>query len=276
MAIRAQDVGQDVRVVRIALAARGAVAGARGLHDVGMHRIHGKPGVHEGIDEEPRRALDCDRERGRLPEPPQLGEQFGEAGGRVLRGELGAYRPALVHDTDRVLETRPVQSEKHPHQQHPPFGWYMVSAVGRSGRSLISWRSRGGKPGARHPVAGRDLPASSAPQVSSGPLTSEPTRQSPTKPWSHRPLPSCKPEHKSNQRGEGTVMSRYRFVEAEKGRYPVTRLCRMAQVSRAAYYQWQEGRGSVRQAADAALTAAIRAIHVASVKDHVTSFPLVV
>jgi putative transposase len=59
-------------------------------------------------------------------------------------------------------------------------------------------------------------------------------------------------------------MSRYRFVEAEKGRYPVTRLCRMAQVSRAAYYQWQEGRGSARQEADAALTAAIRAIHAAS------------
>src|SRR5947207_1069698 len=38
----------------------------------------------------------------------------------------------------------------------------------------------------------------------------------------------------------------------------------MAEVSRAAYYQWQEGRGSARQAADAALTAAIRAIHAAS------------
>jgi len=36
-------------------------------------------------------------------------------------------------------------------------------------------------------------------------------------------------------------MSRYRFVEAERGRDPVTRLCRRAQVSRAAYYQWQEG-----------------------------------
>jgi transposase InsO family protein len=59
-------------------------------------------------------------------------------------------------------------------------------------------------------------------------------------------------------------MSRYRFVAAEKGRYPVTQLCRMAQVSRAAYYEWQEGRGSARQAADAALTAAIRAIHAAS------------
>jgi hypothetical protein len=59
-------------------------------------------------------------------------------------------------------------------------------------------------------------------------------------------------------------MSRYRFVEAEKGRYPVTQLCRMAQVSRAAYYQWQEGTVSPRQVADAALTAAIRAIHAAS------------
>ena len=59
-------------------------------------------------------------------------------------------------------------------------------------------------------------------------------------------------------------MSRYRFVEAESSRYPVTQVCRMAQVSRAAYYQWQEGRGSGRAAADAALTAVIRAIHAAS------------
>ena len=59
-------------------------------------------------------------------------------------------------------------------------------------------------------------------------------------------------------------MSQYRFIEAEKGRYPVTRLCRMAQVSRAAYYQWQDGRESARAAAAAALTAAIRAIHTAS------------
>jgi putative transposase len=59
-------------------------------------------------------------------------------------------------------------------------------------------------------------------------------------------------------------MSRYRFVEAESSRYPVTQLCRIAQVSRAAYYQWQEGCGSAREIADAALTAAIRAIHAAS------------
>src|SRR4029453_17122938 len=58
-------------------------------------------------------------------------------------------------------------------------------------------------------------------------------------------------------------MSRYRFVEAESSRYPVTRLCRMAQVSRAAYYEWQEGIASPRPIPDA-LRAAIRAIHAAS------------
>ena len=31
-------------------------------------------------------------------------------------------------------------------------------------------------------------------------------------------------------------MSRYRFVEAESRRYSVTQLCRIAQVSRTAYY----------------------------------------
>ena len=59
-------------------------------------------------------------------------------------------------------------------------------------------------------------------------------------------------------------MSRYRFVEAESSRYPVAQLCRIAQVSRAAYYDWQEKPESARAQADAALTAKIRAIHAAS------------
>jgi transposase InsO family protein len=59
-------------------------------------------------------------------------------------------------------------------------------------------------------------------------------------------------------------MSRYRFVEAERGRYSVTELCRVVKVSRAAYYDWQEGSVSARQREDAALTETIRAIHAAS------------
>ena len=59
-------------------------------------------------------------------------------------------------------------------------------------------------------------------------------------------------------------MSRYRFVEAESRRYSVTQLCRIAQVSRTAYYEWQDGEPSPRARDDAAMTATIRAIHAAS------------
>lgn len=59
-------------------------------------------------------------------------------------------------------------------------------------------------------------------------------------------------------------MSRYRFVEAESGRYPVAQLCRMTEVSRTAYYEWQDGEPSQRERDDAALLAKIKAIHAAS------------
>jgi len=59
-------------------------------------------------------------------------------------------------------------------------------------------------------------------------------------------------------------MSRYRFIEVESRRYPVVRLCRIVQVSRAAYYAWKDQPVSAREHADAALTAKIRAIHAAS------------
>jgi hypothetical protein len=59
-------------------------------------------------------------------------------------------------------------------------------------------------------------------------------------------------------------MSRYRFIEAESRRYSVTQLCRIAQVSRTAFYEWQDGPRSQRERDDAALTTKIKAIHAAS------------
>jgi transposase InsO family protein len=59
-------------------------------------------------------------------------------------------------------------------------------------------------------------------------------------------------------------MTRYRFVEAESRRYSVMQLCRITQVSRAAFYEWQDRQPSQREQDDAALTAKIRAIHAAS------------
>jgi putative transposase len=59
-------------------------------------------------------------------------------------------------------------------------------------------------------------------------------------------------------------VSRFRFIDAEKATYPIALLCRVLGVSRAGYYGWRRRPPSSRAAADAALSATIRAIHGAS------------
>ena len=59
-------------------------------------------------------------------------------------------------------------------------------------------------------------------------------------------------------------MSRYRFIAAERARYPIALLCRALGVSRAGFSAWK-GRGvSARARADTALTAEIGRVHVRS------------
>ena len=58
-------------------------------------------------------------------------------------------------------------------------------------------------------------------------------------------------------------MSRYRFIEAEKAGHAVTTMCRVLEVSRAAYYDWASG-PSVRDVEDAHIANAIRDVHAAS------------
>lgn len=59
-------------------------------------------------------------------------------------------------------------------------------------------------------------------------------------------------------------MSRYRFIEVEKVNHAVRTLCRVLQVSRAAYYQWSHQPLSERARADVQLTTKITAIHARS------------
>jgi transposase InsO family protein len=59
-------------------------------------------------------------------------------------------------------------------------------------------------------------------------------------------------------------VSRYRFIEVEKVNHAVRTLCRVLQVSRAAYYHWSINPLSVRARADLALTERIAAIHARS------------
>jgi putative transposase len=56
----------------------------------------------------------------------------------------------------------------------------------------------------------------------------------------------------------------YRFVGREKGRFHLATLCRVLGVSPSGYRAWARGPATGRATADAALLAAIRAIHAAS------------
>ncbi len=59
-------------------------------------------------------------------------------------------------------------------------------------------------------------------------------------------------------------MNRYRFIHAERATYPITILCRVLRVARAASYAWARRGVSARAQADAVLTAAIAAASMRS------------
>ena len=59
-------------------------------------------------------------------------------------------------------------------------------------------------------------------------------------------------------------MSRYRFIEVEKVNHAVRTLCRVLQVSRAAYYHWSIHPLSAHASADLVLSERINAIHARS------------
>jgi transposase InsO family protein len=59
-------------------------------------------------------------------------------------------------------------------------------------------------------------------------------------------------------------MSLYRFIEAEKQRHAVSLLCRVLEVSRAAYYRWKSNPVSDRAAANLVLLKKIRKAHAGS------------
>jgi putative transposase len=57
------------------------------------------------------------------------------------------------------------------------------------------------------------------------------------------------------------MVSRFRFIEAEKANYAVALLCRVLGISRAGFYAWTKRSASLRTQADIALTERIRQVH---------------
>ena len=62
-------------------------------------------------------------------------------------------------------------------------------------------------------------------------------------------------------------MSIFRFIEAEKARHSVPRLCKLLGVSRSGYYAWRSRPPSERSRVDAVLTHKIGTIHRQSRRD---------
>lgn len=59
-------------------------------------------------------------------------------------------------------------------------------------------------------------------------------------------------------------MTAYRFVDAEKAHHAVRMLCRVLQISRAAYYAWRRTRFAATPDADALVRVHVRSVHRAS------------
>ena len=175
MAVGAQQIGQQVGIAGVTLAAVAAVARAGGFDDVGVDRDDGEAALEQRIDDQAGRALD---RHGGDAQGRQSVAQFGQTGGIVVDFELPAHVAVLVDDAQRVGLAGPVQPSKGSGHGQTPASCGMTCRAGSPSGSLTdrrSWRLTL----ALHPVARLGLPAPRGLRVSRGPSSGQPTRQSP-------------------------------------------------------------------------------------------------
>ena len=155
VAIGPEQVAEQVGVAGVALAASGRVAGAAGLHGIGVDRDDREAGVQEGIDDEAGGALEGDGQRGGGREAGQPLDELGQARCGVGHRPAPADGAGLVEHTNSVRGGGPVQADDEGHCV-PPWDCETLPRE-RSCRSLTDWRSGLQVPVALHPVAGWGL-----------------------------------------------------------------------------------------------------------------------
>ena len=189
VSVSAQEVGEQVGIAAITLGGGSTVARARCLHGVRVNRDDDVARFDQRIDEQARRSLDRDPSTRRGSEALETAAQIGETSGGMRGRPLTTDLSLSVENAHSVLALCPIDSHQHPIHRIPPGEAAKSIRAGRSCRSLIDRRSVGHHPKrALHPVAGRDLPASSRARVSQGPFTGERRWRSSTKHGSHGAL----------------------------------------------------------------------------------------
>jgi hypothetical protein len=140
VAVRTQDVGQEIGIAGIAFSCSRLVARPASLDHIWVYGEHGMASVHQRIYEHTRGALYGDGKLGWTSQTTQLDEELLQASGGVWDFEASTHAAVLFDHADRVFLGRPIQPTKKRHSK-PPVIRVRVEPVGRSCRSLIVRRS---------------------------------------------------------------------------------------------------------------------------------------
>jgi hypothetical protein len=194
MTIGSQQVGQQVRITRIALAASGGVARPAGFDLVGVNRYDLEVRLNQRVHEQAGRTLDSDPQPFRRFVALEPAKQPGESLGCVGHLEAAADLAAPVDHADVMLLTRPIEAREVRfsgswHGLPPCLRISSRSGVRRSGRSLIVRRSGLFGAVAQHPVVGLGLPRRVGERVSHGPSDSLRGKRTWLSPPGRRSLP---------------------------------------------------------------------------------------
>jgi len=199
---------------RVALGAVAAVARAGGLDDVGMDRHDLNAGLHEGVHEHPRGALDG---HGGAAEAGQSPNQAVQICGGVIDLEALDDGRVLVDDAHGVRLAGPVQPDEESGHGRTPASCGMTIRAGSPCGSLIDRRSRL-RHLALHPVARLGLPAPRGLRVSQGPSSGQRHWQSPRGHGS-RFQPSARREIHVKTCGQSGLIAEHGLPTAAFGRY---------------------------------------------------------
>jgi hypothetical protein len=119
VAIGPEQVGEEVGIAGVILAAGGGGARSGGFHDIRVDWDDSEARLQESVDHEARRALEGDGQGGGSPDAAQALDELGQPGRGVGHHPAPADRARLVEHTDGMHGGRPIQADGVGHCAPP-------------------------------------------------------------------------------------------------------------------------------------------------------------